>query len=65
MLQGIVLVPDVVEEVDLVLWREEACADAVNGRVAPALQRVERVSLRDAPRGDVDDEVGRCRRGTT
>ncbi len=35
--EGWVLIPDVVEEVDLVLAREERGADAVDGCVAPAL----------------------------
>ena len=37
MREGAVLVPDVVEEVDLVFAREERRTDAVDGGVSPAL----------------------------
>ena len=37
MREGAVLVPDVVEEVELVFALEEPRCDAVHGRVAPAL----------------------------
>ena len=36
-LEGVVLIANVVEEVDLILAREERGADAVNGCVAPTL----------------------------
>ena len=35
----VVLVPDIVEEVDLLFLREERGADAVHGRISPSLKR--------------------------
>jgi hypothetical protein len=65
--EGNVIVCDIVEEVDLVLFQHQGCGDGVNGGIAPALieesavtvERVEevKVGLRTEPVEIADLEI--------